>query len=30
MGTEINAVNEFEEIVDLEPEINLETDTEFA
>ena len=30
MGTEINAVTEFEEIVDLEPQINMETDEEFA
>jgi hypothetical protein len=30
MGTEINAVTEFEEILDLAPEMNLETDEEFA
>ncbi len=30
MGTEINAVTEFEETVDIDPEINMETDEEFA
>jgi tartronate-semialdehyde synthase len=30
MGTEINNITEFEEILDLEPEINMETEEEFA
>jgi tartronate-semialdehyde synthase len=30
MGTEINAITEFEEIVDLQPEIDMETEEEFA
>jgi tartronate-semialdehyde synthase len=30
MGTEINNITEFEEIIDLEPEINMETEEEFA
>ena len=30
MGTEINAVNEFEPVIDLEPEISLDTQEEFA